>query len=108
LGPEFRGHVTEGERVIGFLLQKVPGHHAGPADLPLCRAAVSRLHALGIHHGDLNKHNFLVQPSRAYLLDFESARKIDVQQELRLEMEGLEEKLYSDSGMGGRYTVVPE
>lgn len=108
IGPEFLGHVTEGERVIGFLLQKVPGHHAGPADLPLCCAAVSRLHALGIHHGDLNKHNFMVQSTRAYLLDFESARKTDDLQELRLEMEGLEEKLCSNSRAGGKYVVALE
>jgi serine/threonine protein kinase len=78
--PEFLGHVTEGERVIGFVLQKLHGCPAGHADLQLCRTVVSALHSLGIHHGDLNKHNFVVQPSRAYLIDFEVAKKIDDQQ----------------------------
>lgn len=77
IGPEFLGHVTEGERVIGFLLQRVYGHYAGHTGLQLCRTVVSNLHGLGIHHGDLNKHNFLVQPSRAYLIDSETPRKVD-------------------------------
>jgi tRNA A-37 threonylcarbamoyl transferase component Bud32 len=100
--------VTEGEgkghRVIGFLLQKIPGRHAGPTDIQVCRDVIARLHALGIHHGDLNRHNFLVQDSRAYLLYFESVRKTEEKQELDKEMDGLEGMLCSDSRRGGRYT----
>ena len=105
IGPEFLGHVTEGERVIGFLLQKVQGRHAESADLELCRIAVSNLHDLGIHHGDLNKHNFLVQPTRAYLIDFEGSAKTDDRKALELELKGLEGKICSGSRKGGNYAV---
>ena len=37
IGPEFLGHVTEGERVIGFLLEEVKGRHACIEDLGPCR-----------------------------------------------------------------------
>lgn len=103
IGPKFLGHVTEDERVIGFLLEKIPGRHAGPADLYLCQDVVSKLHGLGIHLGDLNRHNFLVQQSRAYLVDFETARKTDDQQMLDLEFENLESQLCSTSRRGGNY-----
>jgi serine/threonine protein kinase len=108
IGPEFLGHVTEGERVIGFLLQRVYGRHAGPTDLQHCRTVVSNLHSLGIHHGDLNKHNFLLQPSRSYLIDFEASRKVDDQQALISELESLEGKICSDSRRGGNYTGFPQ
>jgi hypothetical protein len=108
IGPEFLGHVTEDKRVIGFLLRKVNGRHAGHTDLQLCRTAASNLHSLGIHHGDLNKHNFLVQPSRAYLIDFESSRKVDDQQALISELESLEGNICSDSRRGGNYTDFPQ
>jgi len=107
IGPEFLGHVTEGERVIGFLLQKVYGHHARHSDLELCRTAVSSLHSLGIYHGDLNKHNFLVQPSRAYLIDFKASRKVDDQEALISELEGLEAKISSDSRRWENYAGSP-
>lgn len=107
IGPKFLGHVTEGERVIGFLLEKVDGRWAGPADLHVCQTAVSKLHGLGILHGDLNKHNFLVQSSRAYLVDFETARKMIDQQELDSELESLESQLCSDSRKGGNYNLSP-
>jgi tRNA A-37 threonylcarbamoyl transferase component Bud32 len=73
--------------VIGFLLEKIHGREAGHADLHLCRTTVSKLHDLKILHGDLDKYNFLLQPSRAYLIDFETARKTDDQQALNLELE---------------------
>ena len=69
---------------------------------------LSSLHNLGIYHGDLNKHNFLVQPSRAYLINFEASRKVDDQQELALEREGLEETICSDSRRGENYVDYPE
>jgi len=107
IAPKLLGHVTEGERVIGFLLEKVHGRQAGRADLHLCQTALSRLHARGILHGDVNRHNFLVQPSRAYLVDFETARKTDEQQALDSELESLEGQICSDWRRGGNYSLVP-
>jgi hypothetical protein len=105
IAPKFLGHVAEGERVAGFLLEKVHGRQAGRADLRPCQNALARLHALGILHGDVNRHDFLVQPSRAYLVDFETARKTDEQQALDSELESLEGHICSDSRRGGGIIV---
>ena len=94
--------------MIGFLLQRVYGRHAGHTDLQLCRTAVSNLHSLGIYHGDLSKHNFVVQPSRAYLIDLEAFRKVNDQQILISELKSLERKICSDSIRGGNYTNYPQ
>lgn len=105
IGPEFLGHVTEGGRAIGFVLRKLEGRHAGHADLQCCRIALDSLHSLGILHGDTNKHNFLVQSTRAYLIDFESAEKVDDPQLFLAEMEVLEAELLSDSKAGWKHDV---
>ena len=74
VGPHFLGHITEGERTVGFLLEEVSGaHHAAPADLALCQEAVARLYGLGIRHGDLNRHNILLSAGPAILIDFDGA-----------------------------------
>lgn len=39
--------------------------HAGPQDLELCQTVLSELHGLGIKHGDVNKHNFLIHDVKA-------------------------------------------
>ena len=98
IGPDFLGHVTEGDRVIGFLLEQVKGRHAFIEDLEPCRETVARLHELGIVHGDLNKHNFLVEGSRATLVDFEVARRTCDKDEMAKEMQGLEQQLRDVSG----------
>jgi hypothetical protein len=57
LAPRFLAHVAENgssssSRVIGFLLEHISdAREAGPADLVACRAALARLHALGISRG---------------------------------------------------------
>lgn len=79
ISPRFLGHVTEGEggRVIGFVTEWVQdGRTAGPGDLESCMKTLRRLHELGMKHGDINKHNFLVQEGRgAVLIDFETVQK---------------------------------
>ncbi|KAK2739461.1 hypothetical protein FQN57_006590 [Myotisia sp. PD_48] len=78
--PRFLGHLTEGGRVIGFLIEYITGaRHAGPQDLPSCRQSLSELHRLGIRHGDTNRFNFLVCGSKAILIDLNTARKCDDQ-----------------------------
>ena len=100
IGPGFLGHITEGDRIIGFLLEKIEGRHANTDDLEICRRAVQRLHDLGIVHGDLNRHNFLVRKSEAVLIDFENARKTDDVEEMRKEMAGIEQQLRDTSKRG--------
>jgi predicted Ser/Thr protein kinase len=97
IGPKFLGHLAEGRggRVIGLVVECVRGARAaGPGDLEGCRKALGRLHALGIKHGDINKHNFLVQDGHdVVLVDLETAKHGCSPQELDDEMNGLESSL---------------
>jgi predicted Ser/Thr protein kinase len=101
IGPTFLGHLIEHNRVIGFLIERMDGHRAGIADLGTCQAAVDRLHSLGIVHGDLNRHNFIVSPSGATLIDFENARMDGSQEAMQKEFTQLAEQLMEESGRGG-------
>jgi tRNA A-37 threonylcarbamoyl transferase component Bud32 len=59
ISPSFLGHLTEGGRVMGMLIEKLEGgRRAGIQDISGCEAVVRRLHTLGIVHGDVNRHNF--------------------------------------------------
>ncbi|KAI9875361.1 MAG: hypothetical protein M1830_008579 [Pleopsidium flavum] len=108
IGPRFLGHLTEEGRIIGFLLERVEGRHAVIGDLSACRAVVSKLHDLGIVHGDLNKHNFLVFESRVVLLDFETAVRSEDTDAMDRELRMLEQQLRNESGKGAIVTVSPE
>jgi len=102
IGPKFLGHITEEDRAIGILLERVVGaRHARPEDLALCRRSLARLHALGVKHGDVNRHNFLVLGRRAVLIDFEAAERCEDALVLGLEMEGLEAALRDTTHAGG-------
>ncbi|OBT56982.1 hypothetical protein VE04_02555 [Pseudogymnoascus sp. 24MN13] len=104
IGPEFLGYLTEEGRVIGFLIEHVEGRHATISDLPACEGIVKRLHGLGVVHGDLNKHNFLISEKGAVLIDFETAKKSGDSEGMEREVRGLEGQLLDESGNGG--TVV--
>lgn len=104
IGPDFLGHLTEEGRVIGFLIARVAGcRHAAPEDLPQCARALAKLHRLGIRHGDVNRHNFLVcdEDGRATLVDFDCAARPAGDNELAAEMQELEAQLRDSSGRGG-------
>ena len=103
IGPTFLAHVTEAGRVIGFLIEHIPGRIAETEDLHKCRSVLERLHALGIKHGDINKHNFLIKDGKdeAVLVDFEATVKCQNRQELLGELEGLQAQLEENSGRGG-------
>jgi serine/threonine protein kinase len=101
IGSEFLGYLTEDGRVIGFLIEHVRGHHATISDLRACEVTVRRLHALGILHGDLNKHNFLVSERGAILIEFETAKRSENREAMKREVEELEGQLLDESGNGG-------
>jgi tRNA A-37 threonylcarbamoyl transferase component Bud32 len=82
-------------------MEFVEGRHAGTSDLPVCEILVRRLHGLGIVHGDLNKHNFLISDGRAVLIDFETAKRLVDREAMEKEMESLESQLFDESGTGG-------
>lgn len=42
-------------------------------DLAACQEILSRLHSLGIKHGDVNKYNYLIRGGKAMLVDFEAS-----------------------------------
>lgn len=100
IGPEFLGYIMEEGRAIGFLLEQVEGRHAGPSDLPACKAIVGKLHALGIIHSDLNKGNFFIGEKGITLIDFETAKKSEDKEAMEKELMGLEGQLRDVSGEG--------
>lgn len=102
IGPSFLGHLVEEGRVIGFIIALVSDcRHATPDDFPLCHQVLSKLHQLGIKHGDTNKHNFLIHSGKATLIDFENASRAASADELEGELNGLMDQLRDASGRGG-------
>ena len=93
LAPKFLGHVAENGRVIGFILEKAIGCEASIKDLAICEAAVSKLHSLGLMHGDLNRFNFIVGKCGVKLIDFENAKVSNNMKLMQCEIEGLANQL---------------
>lgn len=104
IGPRFLGHVSEDGRVIGFLMDKVEdARHPTTSDYASCVKALTNLHRLGLLHGDLNKHNILINSKGATLIDFERTHKSDNTEAFQAEIENLVEQLNDASGKGGSY-----
>lgn len=101
IGPGFLGHLTEEGRVIGFILEYVEDTRtAETEDLAACQGLLSRLHALGIKHGDVNKYNFLLRHDRVVMVDFETAERCSESDELKAELQLLEQSLRDTSRRG--------
>lgn len=63
---------TPGAPVISFLLEKVEGRFANWDGLKICKAALQRLHDLGISRGDRNHCNFIIGSNDIVaLIDFD-------------------------------------
>ncbi|KAJ4422854.1 hypothetical protein N0V82_002510 [Gnomoniopsis sp. IMI 355080] len=107
IAPRFLGHLTENGRVIGFLMEKIKGTYANLSDLPQCAAALRTLHSMGLVHGDVNKHNFVVdrEMGEVRLIDFESADLFS-EEEAQRELEGLANVLTDTSNLGVLVEVV--
>lgn len=102
IGPAFLGHLVEHGRVMGFLIEKIDGGHGEIGDLAACQSIVKHLHSLGIVHGDLNKYNFIVGPTRTTLIiDFENAIKNGSKEAMQKEFAYLTEQLTEETGRGG-------
>ncbi|EFY85437.1 hypothetical protein MAC_08502 [Metarhizium acridum CQMa 102] len=105
IGPKFLGHLTEDGRVIGLVLEFLDDTRSAEIeDLTACQTALTKLHSLGIKHGDINKYNFLIREGKAVLVDFEAARKCSEEKELQAEYERLERSLRDASRRGATYT----
>lgn len=60
--PHFLGHVSEEGRVIGFILEFIPGRPAtDEGDWEACCKALESLHSRGITHGDVRKDSFVIR-----------------------------------------------
>ena len=102
IGPRFLGHLMEEGRVIGFIIERIPNfRHATPEDLSLCQRALSKLHRIGIKHGDINKHNFLIHDGTATLIDFDAATWCNDTKTLTDEFKRLQQEWEDVSGRGG-------
>ncbi|WEW61601.1 hypothetical protein PRK78_007092 [Emydomyces testavorans] len=106
--PKFIGFAYEEEardRTVGFLMEDLSGGRTPDIkDLDACRKTVHTLHGLGIVHGDLNRHNFLMAAGDAKVFDFEAA-STPAEFELLAaeeEMRSLPGKLQDESGVGRR------
>jgi hypothetical protein len=74
IGPKFLAYVTEGGRVIGFVLKKIEGARCPrPRDFNKCKRVLQKLHKLGFLHRDYHHGNILMKKGRAILVDFKSA-----------------------------------
>ncbi|KAK4108842.1 hypothetical protein N656DRAFT_839548 [Canariomyces notabilis] len=79
----------------------------GPADLVACQEVLKRLHALGVKHGDINKHIFMMrEDGRCVLHDFETAKQGASKEELEEEYQRLSESLRDPSLRGAVPAVV--
>ena len=107
IGPRFLGHLTENNRIIGFLLAKLNAEPASIEDLPNCEALVRRLHGLKLIHGDVNRYNFLVDRisgGKTHLIDFEHV--MDYDEDLaKAELLSLPTELAEETGRGTTVVV---
>lgn len=99
--PRFLGHLTENDRIIGFLLQKVDGEPACIDDLADCTILLNRLYGIGLIHGDVNRHNFLADrvSGSMRLIDFEHVAPFE-ENLARTELLSLPAELAEESGRG--------
>lgn len=76
--PRFLGHVAEGGRVIGMLIEYIEGGHKPRNDeeKELCRQELDRFHRLtGWHRNPMENHkdNFIIKDGSVYLIDLTKA-----------------------------------
>jgi serine/threonine protein kinase len=71
----FKGMCEDG-RVISFLMERITdARHPTLEGLSVCQQTLSKLHRLGIKHGDMNKHNLVIRDRRAILIDFDNSER---------------------------------
>jgi predicted Ser/Thr protein kinase len=106
--PTVLGQLHENGRVIGLLFEKIAGRPADVHDLEACEVALRQLHDIGIEHGDLNRHNFIVDDvtGKAYIIDLERARNLRPDTVQR-ERNCLLSELAKNTGRGAGYQDMP-
>jgi predicted Ser/Thr protein kinase len=107
--PRFFGHLGEKGRLIGFTMERIADcRHASSEDLPPCQRTLSKLHEMGIKHGDINKHNLLIPDGKVTLIDFDNSTRGNDEETLEEEFQRLQEELGNTSGRGGRTVETDE
>ncbi|KAK5218336.1 hypothetical protein LTR72_008939 [Exophiala xenobiotica] len=111
IAPQFLGHLTEGGRAMGLVIEYIKdARHADPEDFDECHKALKNFHLLGLLHGDVNRHNFLVREAdeadggrrkTATIIDLECAEECTDAEAFEHEMNLLLDELYSTDGKGG-------
>lgn len=87
--PGFLGHVTESNRVIGFITEYIDESvPAESRDRQGCLGALRRLHQRGIAHGDAHDGNCMIRKNgSAVLIDFELSEKTLSTEEFERDLE---------------------
>ena len=87
---------------MGILIEKRRGRRAEYRDNAACEEVAKQFHRLGYVHGDLNRHNFLVDDFTGLvtLIDFENA-SVYTETAARKELDNLAEHIVDESGRGG-------
>lgn len=97
IGLKFLAHVTEnGERVYGYMLERVPARHAKITidDLQACKAVLAKLQSLEIFYGHLSSDSFLILDNGQALLHcFGGSFATDHKPLFEREMESVEDIL---------------
>ncbi|KAM3501709.1 hypothetical protein MY11210_009300 [Beauveria gryllotalpidicola] len=107
IAPALVGYVFEEthDRVVGFVTEQVIGHYPRDVtDYTACSAALHKLHAKGLVHGDVNKHNVIITKDGPRFIDFEESRlrneTTDWKQLAQDEEHNLAASLSDQSGQG--------
>ncbi|KAK7416615.1 hypothetical protein QQX98_005086 [Neonectria punicea] len=108
IAPRFLGHIIEEGRVMGFLLEKLDGSSAGIEHLARGAEVLGRLHRLGLLHGDINRHNFIVGEGWTKMIDFEKSQETQEERPKNAEMLHLSSELEDDSGRGAGFLTDDE
>ncbi|KAF2789273.1 alpha-galactosidase A [Melanomma pulvis-pyrius CBS 109.77] len=104
LAPRFLGHIHEGGRVMGFMLEKLEDRRdASIGDLDECERALGKFHGLGMLHGDVNRYNFLVGTDGVKLIDFERFEEDAAEEGRAREMQSLRAEFVDQSGRGAGF-----
>lgn len=89
-----------------LLVENVEGRRVGIEDYAACEEAVKKFHESGFVHGDLYRHNFLVddgtedsEGERVTLIYFENAGTYD-RKAARKELNELSDQLREETGRG--------
>jgi hypothetical protein len=108
IAPRFLGHIHEDGRVIGFLLEKLEGHHASIEHLSRCEEVLGRLHQSGLLHGDVNRYNFVIGEGWTKMIDFEKCQGTQDGGLMNAEVLSLPSELQENSGRGGGFLTDDE